>query len=214
VAEAKRTIGSGEIGRRLMRPLILATVLTATLLALPTLLEAQQPDVPAPAPDQVVIIGEVPAPPGTTVTVQFADVETLDIFTCGTTTTTPADEDGRSRFVLVIEASCVHFGFPASFCWGEGLCDGYDPFPQEEHYLPGTIVDVGFLEFRPPEAPRPGAPGGGGDIASPTAYVAELPRSGGVRAAAGDDSEWIVAGLAGLAVVLGAASLVLRRRAG
>lgn len=146
----------------------LLTALLATAFMLPPTVLAQdgQPPVPTPGPDQIVFVGRVPAPAGTTVTLQVFHFATAEFTECDTATTFtgPDDSPDTSSFVLVLEAACSEGAAGALVCWtpGFGHCDGvaFDP----SQHLPGSVqpgladitelgqtVDTGLLTEPPTE---------------------------------------------------------------
>jgi hypothetical protein len=101
---------------------------------------------PAAGPNEIIFTGEVPAPPGATVTVQFADIVTLDIATCDTATSTPTDDPTVSAFLLTATVECAVIGLPPKFCWGDDLCSLYkEEDPRITNLAGGTTIALGLL---------------------------------------------------------------------
>ena len=137
----------------MFRFLTLIVVLAgAFLLSLGTA-QAQDQDLPIAGPDEIIFVGEVPAPPGTDVWA-FYLVFDGDFAPCGHTTA-----GGNSRFVLVVDAGCVTALGP-SVCWGElpdrkqgpeELCDSsLSPAWGGVPPTAGETVDMGLLGARLP----------------------------------------------------------------
>jgi hypothetical protein len=171
--------GEQKESATMLRIFPLAALVCAAFLARTTV-QSQEPTVtteplPTAQPNQIVLVGVVPTPPGATVTIEFLDPDTLNTVSCGSTTSTQTEGSGQSEFILAIEASCAIVGFPAKLCWGEGLCDGFD-LPSAEG---GISYDVGTLGISM-ESPTPNPPSTGGD----TGGDPGLPETGGGRDAA------------------------------
>ena len=120
---------------------------------------AQSPpavELPNPGPNQRVYTGEVPAPAGTTVTLEYLDAIALEPIVCATAATTPSGppQSGRSRFVLIVERECAARGQSPRVCWGEDACALLpldDPRQPAIGFDGGQTVDLGRLEVRPRE---------------------------------------------------------------
>ena len=182
-------------------------VLFAAVVLVPGALvaQAQEPEVPTAGPDQIVFTGEVPAPPGTTVTVHYLDFTTVEAVLCATASTTASTqgETARSRFVLIVDAACARGRQDPKICWGEGLCQ-FPTFslpPMSTGPVGGEVFDTGLLAPREPDlTPRP---------------PADLPATGEGQAPARSSAAWVLwAGaallVAGLAV--GGLGAAVRRR--
>jgi hypothetical protein len=164
--------------------LILLTVLAVMALAPQAVLGQGPTPVPTPRADEIGIVGRIPAPPGTTVTIGFIDPEALQIVQCGTSVSAPFDgEPDMSGFALVIAVDCVIIGFPASICWSQDLCDGFEIDPGAG----GQTVDVGLLSAPSSAPPTPlppvegdfgPQPGGPSDAALPAVGVPDQPGQG------------------------------------
>ena len=117
---------------------------------------AQSPpavELPNPGPNQKVFHGEVPAPPGTTVTLEYLDPIALEPIVCATATTTPSGppQSEQSRFVLIVERECAARGQSPRVCWGEDACALVpldDPRQPAIGFEGGQTVDLGLLEVR------------------------------------------------------------------
>ena len=138
-------------------------------------------DEPAAAPDEIIFVGEAPAPPGTEVTALYTPlVANSEVVVCGRTRL-----DDSSRFTLVVDATCAEGAVGPLICWGElregplrsgscqGMSDGFLTIVDRS----GRSFDVGLLAHRePPELfggpphgdrgpilPKVGGAVGGGD---------------------------------------------------
>jgi hypothetical protein len=166
--------------------------------------------VPTARTDEVVFVGEVPAPPGTTVTVQFLDPVTLAISTCATATSTPADQPSISWFVLRVPVQCAVIGFPPKFCWGQDLCslyiqENFGVSPMANPYVPGTTIALGLLSRPLPMTPSPPNTGGGPGLS--------LPRTGaGQKSTISSWMLWFGVALVAAAMFSGCVHLAGRRR--
>lgn len=130
----------------MLRFLTFTAFLAGALLFIHGAAQAQDQDLPVAGPDEIIIVGEVPAPPGTDV---WAFYFVSEFFSCGQAT---ADEN--SRFVLVVDAGCATPLGPA-ICWGElpdwetgpeELCDGtLSPVGGGDPPDAGETVDMGLL---------------------------------------------------------------------
>jgi hypothetical protein len=168
--------------------------------------------VPTAGPGEVVFVGEVPAPPGTTVTVQFARIDqvthAISTSTCATNTTTPADQPGISWFVLRVPMQCAVIDLPPKFCWGPDLCflyfqENFGVSPMTNPLVAGATITLGLLSRQLPMTPsRPNVGGPRGPL---------LPGAG--RGRTPSSSGWLWAGVAllGAGLVSGGFGLALRR---
>lgn len=153
-------------------------------------------DEPVAAPDEIIFVGEAPAPPGTEITAQYLQLRrgSGQVAVCGTTN---SDED--SRFLLVVDASCAHEAFGPVLCWGplgSGSCQGLSNQPFVVVPRDGRTFDVGLLANREPE----------GDISV-------IPSVGSVQPPGrGNQFVWAATALLLAAALLaGVGSFVLRR---
>lgn len=166
---------------------------------------------PTPGPDQMVFLGTVPAPPGTTVRLEVLDVPNIQGVTCaaGTTFGAPNGSDSISGFALILEGRCIE-GLSQNFrvCWGDDLCDVVVPsfFPP---FQPGRTVEFGLLDPSieiSSVLPPVGGPGLG----------TGLPSAGSDSGQQGPYGWLLWAGVvalgAGLAVGAGSIGVALRRR--
>ena len=190
----------------MFRFLTFTTLIAGALLLTFGTAQAQDEDRPVAGPDEIIFVGEVPAPPGTEIRAEYLFNEPV---VCGTTTA-----DKNSQFVIRIDAECALGGTGPLICWGEGLeaCQGFPSAPRPGADRPegGDTIDLGPLvanadrevvgDSTPPQ-------GGSGII---------LPSVG--TAAGSDDNHkgmWLAIGLfLAAALVAGAGSLVLRQRSG
>ena len=205
----------------MLRALTVVAMLTAlTLVA--TTVGAQSPEpIPTATADQIVFFGEVPAPPGTTVTVMYIVRNTPDseseLVVCGSTTSTESgsgDAD-TSSFVVISDTSCSARRIAGpSICWAEDVCQ-----PVLTNPSGGDTVDVGLLVLSDPsELPLIPPHGDGGD-AQPDggggdAEIA-LPDTGAGTGQGRAKIGWLLwAGVALLAagVAIGGMSLAVRRK--
>ena len=136
----------------MLRALTVAAMLTALTL-LTTTVGAQSPEpIPTATADQIVFFGEVPAPPGTTVTVRYLNHDTpggdTEVVECGRTTTTESSSGNpdQSSFVVVVQESCFGGAFIGpNICWGEGLCSLVLDSPAPTLRTGGETIDLGLL---------------------------------------------------------------------
>lgn len=148
-------------------------------------------------PNDVVYIGEVPAPPGTEIAGWFLVSEAT---VCGTATTTPVPGGGsdRSGFVLVLDYDCMYgSSFGPGICWGEwgeGPCYPYMMPGNAPRPGPGEMADLGLLPLPQSEEPQPPPPDFGPDVerGTPPAWVPaagpdEVVFAGLIRAPAGTE---------------------------
>jgi hypothetical protein len=160
--------------------------------------------IPIAAADEVVFVGEIPVPAGSTITVKMLSADARAIVDCATATTTTSHDDGTSAFVLRTQADCIRQGFPPLFCWGDGICGGFEEQTIVSYsVVPGTTVGVGLLQDRngpnAPATPLPHIPNVGGYQAGPSQAM----------------PSWltgVLAALFAMALALGASGLVLRLR--
>jgi hypothetical protein len=120
--------------------------------------------IPVGSEGEIVFVGEIPAPPGTTVTIQVLDVPTVTAVTCDTTESFGIDEALVSSFDLRIAAHCSpRISFPR-ICWGVDLCQVlYEYDPRFNIFVHGTTVLAGLLnDDRLDAQPNPPSTGGGG----------------------------------------------------
>ena len=138
-----------------MRILAIVAVILFLALGAGTALAQSPPEVelPNPGPNQRVFHGEVPAPAGTTVTLEFLDVIPIEPIVCATATTTPSGppQSEQSRFVLIVERECAVRGQHPRVCWSEDACallPPGDPRVPTSAFEGGLTVDLGLLEVR------------------------------------------------------------------
>lgn len=122
---------------------ILSAIAGAVLFASAALAQSPDPTLPVAGPDEIIFVGEVPAPPGTEVTVSY--LTTVGIEVCGVTRT-----DDNSRFVVAIDATCPGSEIGPAFCWGpdsEDCRSFYADFTADPDMRPiaGDTFDVGLL---------------------------------------------------------------------
>lgn len=196
----------------MFRFLTLIAFLTGALLLTQGTAQAQDQDLPVAGPDEIIFVGEAPAPPGTEITAVYVQLRPPDVVVCGT-----AILDERSRFTLVIDASCADGAVGPQICWGDfregDVCQSLsgDEFmvalPRD-----GQTIDAGLLEGseRPDFA----------DVVPPhgdSGPSVALPAAGSDQALAdrfqSDAPLWLGLALLTAALVAGVGSLVLRRRA-
>ena len=205
----------------MLRALTVAAMLTAlTLVA--TTVGAQSPEpIPTATADQIVFFGEVPAPPGTTVTVMYIVLNTPDAKTelvvCGSTTSTESgsgDAD-TSSFVVISDTSCSARRIAGpSICWAEEFCKPVLTDPSG-----GDTVDVGLLVLSDPSELPLIPPHGDGADAQPDggggdAEIA-LPDTGAGTGQGRAKIGWLLwAGVTLLAagLAIGGMSIVMRRK--
>jgi hypothetical protein len=170
--------------------------------------------IPIAGPDEVLVVGQVPVPAGSTVTIRFADFrsQSISIVVCGTATTTGTGDAARSDFILHVSDSCSQgLDFPG-ICWKEPPCH-IIWFDNPLMGFPGagtTIALPPFLDPNDPNAtptalPHPPSTGGG----------PYLPTVGGYQAGRNPvDPTWLAIVLGALfaaAIAFGAAGLSLKR---
>ena len=205
----------------MLRALTVVAMLTAlTLVA--TTVGAQSPEpIPTATADQIVFFGEVPAPPGTTVTVMYIVLNTPDAKTelvvCGSTTSTESgsgDAD-TSSFVVISDTSCSARRIAGpSICWAEEFCKPVLTDPSG-----GDTVDVGLLVLSDPSELPLIPPHGDGADAQPDggggdAEIA-LPDTGAGTGQGRAKIGWLLwAGVTLLAagLAIGGMSIVMRRK--
>ena len=173
----------------MLRALTVAAMLTAlTLVA--TTVGAQSPEpIPTATADQIVFFGEVPAPPGTTVTVMYIVLNTPDseseLVVCGSTTSTESgsgDAD-TSSFVVISDTSCSARRIAGpSICWAEDVCQ-----PVLTNPSGGDTVDVGLLVLNDPSEPPLIPPHGDGGDAQPDGGGGDAQPDGGATEIAQPD---------------------------
>ena len=127
---------------------------------------AAETPLPTAGPNEIIFVGEVPAPPGTTVTIEFLDVINIRPVLCGTSLTTPVDDPALSGFSLAVDASCARGLQDPRFCWGDGLCHFFFEFPVGKQ-LGGTTFNLGLLSAPQPETLLPGSGDTGPTIGLP-----------------------------------------------
>ena len=136
----------------MLRALTVVAMVTAlTLVA--TTAGAQSPEpVPTATADQIVFYGEVPAPPGTTVTVEYFLGTGLTV--CGTSTTTPSTsgDPNISSFVVVVDAACAARAAIVGviLCWGVDLCGNPLGGPTDQPPVGGETIATGLLSLPEP----------------------------------------------------------------
>ena len=98
---------------------------TAATGASEALAQAPQPAGPTAGPDQIVFVGSVPAPAGTTITLQVMNLSLGLFHDCGTSITfsRPNDSATTSSFVVVLDGACIDGGDGAVVCWSPGTQD-------------------------------------------------------------------------------------------
>lgn len=118
--------------------------------------------VPVASSDELVLTGTVPAPPGTSVTIQTLDIATVHVSTCDSAQTAPIADSGSSAFILRIQSNCSpEISFP-KICWGEGECQiFFELDPRIDRFQFGTTVLTGLLSSEQFNAP-PSPPSAGG----------------------------------------------------
>jgi len=143
----------------MIRTVAIAFVLCLSAFLLGKALAATPEAAPTAGPHEIVFYGQVPAPPGTRIVINFVDFKALELRECGSADSTPT-ADGQtdvSDFVLRIESSCAVVGAGAGICWGERLCDNVDLHNtvQDRWYDGGKTYDVGLLVAPPIGTPTP-----------------------------------------------------------
>jgi hypothetical protein len=169
--------------------------------------------IPIAAADEVVFVGEIPVPAGSTISVKMLSADARAIVDCATATTTTSHDEGASAFVLRTQADCIRQGLPPVFCWGDGICGGFEEQTIVSYsVVPGTTVGVGLLRDRndpnSPPTPLPHIPSvGGGPY---------LPTVGGYQAGRSHvTASWLTGVLGALfatAFALAASGFVVRQR--
>jgi len=134
---------------------IMAVVILTAATAHAALAQEPGPSAPTPTADQIVFVGRVPAPAGTTVTLRVFDIDTADFTSCATATTLAVSEASstESSFVLTLETSCLGDAEGAVICWDQSLqqCDvvaampGAVPGPLPSLAELGQTIDTGLL---------------------------------------------------------------------
>ena len=136
----------------MFRFLTFTTLIAGALLLTFGTAQAQDEDRPVAGPDEIIFVGEVPAPPGTEIRAEYLFNEPV---VCGTTRA-----DKNSQFVIRIDAECARGGTGPLICWGEGLeaCQGFPSAPRPGADRPegGDTIDLGRVAV--PEDEPPGAP--------------------------------------------------------
>lgn len=198
-------------------------VLLAALTLLPAAVLAQTPEpVPTAGPDEIVIAGEVPAPPGTEVSVHYAFLpdrppEAGTLVVCGTTTTTPSisGDPNISRFVVVFDAACgAGAAFGPTVCWGENRCRGAIQDLLGTSPQGGDVIETGLLSPASPEGATPTPPAGA--VHGDRGPEIGLPATGEGQGL--DDrsrSAWLLwagVGLLAAGLAVGGVSVAVRRR--
>lgn len=145
---------------------VLLFLLVGGLFANRSVTHAQDGELPTAEADEIVFLGEVPAPPGTEVRIEYLFNELVQ---CGT-----AVADESSRFVLRIEATCAQGGTGPLICWAPGLdaCEGFpfSPIPGQDRPVGGDTIDLGRLSAS--DDVEPNAP--------PDDAIGAMPATGGV----------------------------------
>ena len=205
----------------MLRALTVAAMLTALTLVATTAGAQPLEPIPTATADQIVFFGEVPAPPGTTVTVMYIVLNTPDAKTelvvCGSTTSTESgsgDAD-TSSFVVISDTSCSARRIAGpSICWAEEFCKPVLTDPSG-----GDTVDVGLLVLSDPSELPLIPPHGDGADAQPDggggdAEIA-LPDTGAGTGQGRAKIGWLLwAGVTLLAagLAIGGMSIVMRRK--
>jgi len=155
----------------MFRFLTLTALLAGALLLTQGAAQGQNQDLPVAGPDEIIFVGEVPAPPGTEVRAEYLQDEPV---VCGT-----ARADENSRFVIRIDAECARGGTGPLICWAPGLeaCQGFpsSPFPSDDRPDGGDTIYLGLLRpasERPPPDVDVGAPAPGDGIVNQDLPVA------------------------------------------
>ncbi len=100
------------------------------------LAQTPQPAIPTPGPGQIVFVGKVRAPAGTTITLEALNEQTLEVTQCDSRTVASSGADPAiSRFALVASNTCVG---ALRICWNNDLC----VYPTAGNR--GQIVDLGL----------------------------------------------------------------------
>ncbi len=156
--------------------------------------------IPIAQADEVIFVGEVPAPAGTTITVRMLHIGT-GIIDCDTATTTSVDDDGVSSFLLRAPLDCIQQGLPPLFCWGEEVCGWHvEQTIVASSVAGGVTIGTGLLRIREPVPPRLTHGDGGPGVLLP-------PAGGGQEPVGGSWPSWLL-GAASALLVLGLAALV------
>lgn len=124
---------------------------------------------PTPGPDQIVITGLVPVPPGTEILLQVLTRDVAaEFLDCSSATSEPTADDAPdvSMYSVVLERACLDDHIGAVICWAERPnCDLVNVGPEDF----GTTVESGLLMKIPTaEGPTLPQPGGGSDVTLPT----------------------------------------------
>ncbi len=177
---------------------IIVAIAGAAVFSSVALAQSPEPPLPVAGPDEIIFVGEVPAPPGTEVTIEYLAIDAPEINLCATAITTPTAADAESSsFVLVVEASCAQSPVEPRICWGADLC--YFAFvpPGGDRHKSGDTIDLARLVPQgPPEVGFPTVGGGGGrDNQERLSWLV-----------------WAGAALLLAGVISGGASIVLRRK--
>ncbi len=187
-------------------------------------------------PNDVVYLGEVPAPPGTEVAAHFLHSSTARDVVCGTATTTavPDGDPDRSEFILLLDYDCMYAtSFGPGICWGpwgEGPCYPYMMPGNAPGPGPGEMADSGLLPLpeRNEDTGPPPLPHGdrGPDIEPPPTGTGLLHAGSGPDVLLPDTGSrrspdhghwaiwlaWATAGLLGAGFAFAALGVVVRRR--
>lgn len=180
---------------------------------------AQSPTAPAPGADEILFVGQVPAPAGTAVALRMMDLDAGVFSDCDTVTTFAGagDSPNRSRFEILTPAACLRDVEAAMVCWSsaqedcaviaqqEGLGIRPEIAPLSE--MLGRTIDVGLLAPRTIEVP---------DV-PPEVDVVEsdaegLPATGTADPHEGDYTWLLWAGVVALGVGLAVGGVTFARR--
>lgn len=158
-----------------MRTLFVVTAVLLLGTGLGTALAQSPPESPAstPGPDEIVFVGSVPVPAGTTVTLRVIDLDVGLFSDCDTALTFagPGDVLGTSSFRIVLHSTCLREADGAMLCWSSAVEDcnvlaapeGLFPDVAPLSELVGQTTDIGLRRPRTIEIPvvpegRDGAP--------------------------------------------------------
>lgn len=153
-----------------MTRLLFVTILaTVALLASAALAQTPEPPtptnespVPTALPNEIVFMGKIIAPFGTSVTAAFYAITTENVgdIICASAITTAVDDPQLSAFILRVGVDCAGGRALRHICWGKSRCYVYMADPPRCSAFecawsatvhPGTIVDFGLL---PPAGPN------------------------------------------------------------
>lgn len=174
---------------------------------------------PTPGPDEIALVGQVPAPAGTTVTVRTMDLDAGVFSDCVSVTSTAGDGPDASDFTVLVPASCLQDAEGLTVCWGAAPEDcaviaATGPLatgvPSIDDLL-GQTVDTGLLTGAPLPDPS--------ELVPPHGDVGPTPAAGLPSAGTGPEQQaaqrwplWAGAVVLGAGLALGAVALAATRR--